>query len=194
MQESLRNIIQSFTDLRPADAIPPDWEDLEILWNQLNIVYPQSVLEFGSGCSTILIGWWLKQTWGVTNYNFVSVETDLVWAARLPFIIPGTRIFIPSTRDIEKSVLPGDEFKAVRIHGIPLIVRPDLVYIDGPDVSHDDFKTTYSPQMQNAEVILIDGRLECRDALSTVLGMTVTELKQDPNDKHRSFSRLERRN
>ena len=44
----------SLFDARPAAAKPPVWSDLWAIYNQVRERKPKVLLEFGSGCSTII--------------------------------------------------------------------------------------------------------------------------------------------
>ena len=57
-----------------------DGESLDILQRLVGQVKPQSMLEFGSGSSTIALGWMLKELHGDSRLRLISVEQDQHWA------------------------------------------------------------------------------------------------------------------
>ena len=61
---------------RPKDALPPVYEDLEFLYDYVTEKQPCTVLEFGSGCSTLVIANALEVT---TGLDLNSFDHDRGW-------------------------------------------------------------------------------------------------------------------
>lgn len=144
---------------RPADAIRPDHVDLWLLFKLVRRRKPETILEFGSGCSTVVLG-------AAANQNGVghvwSVEATQKWADANRDALPATirecvtLVYTPAVED-DRDV-PG------WIHEDVPDVQPDFIYLDGPPlrpglgrwVAFDvaDLEARFRPGF----VMVVDGR------------------------------------
>lgn len=119
---------------RPESAIPPVWPDLWFLYRKVRIRKPKVVLEFGSGCSTIILAQALRDNMDVCQVkggHLFSIDASEYWAEV-------TRLSMPShLRDI--CTILYSPLLEVEYHGVPGFkhagvpdVVPNFLYLDGP--------------------------------------------------------------
>jgi len=155
-------------DNRPKDAIPPVWEDLWFLYQKVRERLPQTIVEFGSGCSTIIMTKAIadnqRNCWG----TLISSESNLFWKTVLQRGFP------------EISVV-----NKTQIHFAPCIEQQwdnvscfyyhneifnfmwdeiDFLYLDGPELT-DKTKVTLNPVVLEPRFadnfyMVVDGRPE----------------------------------
>ncbi|HEV8341079.1 MAG TPA: hypothetical protein VGR30_01790 [Candidatus Binatia bacterium] len=139
---------------RPPDANPPDYSDLWFLYNVVRQRKPRSILEFGSGCSTVIMAQALadnlSQSYGEKRGYLYSVDAHPYWAKVTSDSIPkNLREFC----EVSYSPLLEISYEgtpAFRHAKIPDVV-PDLLYLDGPELT---------PERQIAvDVLDLEGRL-----------------------------------
>ena len=58
-----QNGLENFIALGDAEELPPKWDDLARLYKLVRERKPFQILEFGSGFSTIVMAFALKQNW-----------------------------------------------------------------------------------------------------------------------------------
>ncbi len=153
-------------DRRPLQVYPPDWADLLNIYTLVRRRKPSIIVEFGSGCSTLMFARALADNHaaGVAAGHLYSVETserfkDLTEG----YIPPPLKPFVDITHSgIECGEMYGQK---VMWHSTIPDVRPNLVYLDGPDYQDfsGDIRTQPEGVMLEAKggedyTILIDGR------------------------------------
>jgi hypothetical protein len=112
-----------------AEAIPPNFRDLWVLAGLVLEIHPSVVLEYGSGYSTYVIAETLKR---IGHGRLVSVELDESWRAKTEHLLDnGTRDLVEFTAPTPKVVLY-DNSQTISFEALH-ILKPDLVYVDGPD-------------------------------------------------------------
>jgi len=138
--------IIKFLKLGCGEELSPKWDDLARLYNLIRERKPFQVLEFGSGFSTIVMAFALKQNWedysGLTSNHagmkfeqpfMVSVESSEKWMENTRFKI--IKAGLESFSKIAFSRVSIAEHQGQVCHfykELPDIV-PDFVYLDGPD-------------------------------------------------------------
>ena len=154
-------------DLRPSNSIPPVWGDLWHLYQTVRQRKPSLILEFGSGCSTIIMAQGLADN-GNTNdaAKLVSLESEFRWAAVSEKTIPDAL-----SKFVEIIVAPVDKaehsgFPVWRHQNVPM-GAPDLVYLDGPALTPDRKIAVDMLDMEDRLVpgtrLIVDGRSQnCR--------------------------------
>ncbi len=166
-----------FMDSRPADALQPDYEDLWFLWRLVRKNRPNVVLEFGSGCSTVVIAHALADN-GVGHIT--SVDAQETWAEVTRSTVPDE---LRSYCEVVYS--PVEEYES---EGVPVYrhievpdIRPDLLYLDGPTLNQR-VKVGVDPVLLEGNfpdgfVMVVDGRLANVEFL-------MRELKRDYDVRH----------
>ena len=150
-------------DKRPPDALPPDWNDLVYLFDHIeNRLYDGfHILEFGSGCSTVIIGSLINLCTSWNNIKFNSLESDIYWYDEMilkeGWIIdynvwhsPVERIYKHNTWCFRYTNRP--------------VIPVDFIYLDGPELT-DQIKVTYDPidyepLFRKGFTMIVDGRHE----------------------------------
>ncbi len=126
-------LLAEFLAGRPPEAFPPDYADLLFLYETVLERRPRTILEFGSGCSTLAMALALRdlRESGAPAGRLISIDSDERWAASTERALP------PSLRGfcrvLHRPAAPE------RYNGTPVLrhadlpeVEPDLVYLDGP--------------------------------------------------------------
>jgi|SRR5713226_813822 len=156
-----------FLTSRPPHAYPPDFSDLWFLYKTVRRRKPTCVLEFGSGCSTVILAQALwdneRESLGEFGGRLYSVNADSYWA-------DATRQYLPThLRTIcQVTYSPLLEIEcfgtlAFRHEKVP-DVTPDFLYLDGPDLTPDrrvaadvlDIEERFQPGF----CLVVDGRKE----------------------------------
>jgi hypothetical protein len=120
---------------RPPNAYPPDCTDLWFLYRQVRQRKPRCVLEFGSGCSTVILAQalWENRRDNPKDGGFLySVDADAYWADVTVKTMPG---HLRDVCDVRHSELVEVEYAGTpgyRHAEVP-DVAPDFLYLDGPD-------------------------------------------------------------
>ena len=151
---------------RPKDALPPVYEDLEFLYDYVTEKRCKTILEFGSGCSTLVMAEDSQKTTlvGLTVFSF---DDDRKWLWETQKMI---------LKDMEYAV--SLHYALVNIaylacsRTIPCFhycngdnsIIPDLIYLDGPELTKDVRVTIdplfYEHKMCPGTAIIVDGREE----------------------------------
>lgn len=158
----------SLFDGRPPDAHPPDWADLWSLYCMIRKRKPATVLEFGSGCSTIMIAQALADNLAegsqghLYSLDATPAPDGINWGQITIDTMPETLTQF-STIKITPVILSKYEGHPVwRYKGIP-DVSPDFIYLDGPAKSHTPYKVAadvldLEPRFGPGFRLLVDGR------------------------------------
>ena len=148
---------------RPRDAIPPVWADLWFLYSAVRAKHPTMVLEFGSGCSTLVMARALADNAsdGGAPGRIVSLESDARWADVAARDVPAA--LRPYVSIVASAAIPVDYdgTRAWRYRDVPP-VAPELVYLDGPEFTPDrnvavdvlDLESRLAPGTR----VIVDGR------------------------------------
>ena len=160
----------SLFDRRPREAHPPDWSDLWFIYRMIRERKPRKILEFGSGCSTIIMAQALADNTSEGAPGFVySID-----AKPDPGKPDWGQVTIDSMPDELKhyckiSVTP---VLLVEYEGKPVWrfqclpdISPDFIYMDGPGLAHSHHKVaidvlTLEPKFGPGFRLLVDGRLK----------------------------------
>jgi len=146
-------------DNRPKDAIPPIWEDLWFLYQKVRERNPTSIIEYGSGCSTIII----SQAIIDRKTPFLSIESEEDWWNKTKNSMPETLKDVPHwccgpTKELEW-------FGKKCFSYLPWTYEDiGFMYVDGPELT-DDIKITSNPItlekfFNNDFYMVVDGRPE----------------------------------
>ncbi len=119
--------IAEFRAARPRYSYRPDFIDLALLYLHIRSTRPESVLEYGSGVSTVVMAHALHQN---GRGRLVSLEPSQAWAEATRAAIPGDlRGFCEVVYSAGTSCdLDG---RATVCFAERPIERPDMIYIDG---------------------------------------------------------------
>ena len=139
-----RKELEALFEHRPADAIPPDWEDLRNLHRIVVNAGCERILEYGSGCSTVVLG---KATEGMV----VSLEGDIGWWKETCGLVARASLW-DRVLCVGSSYFRDDENQVVSFAAMGGVF--DLVYIDGPPVGEGEVNGI----MSEAKIIVVDGR------------------------------------
>lgn len=150
----------NFLRHRPPNSIRPDCADLWFLYRLVRKRRPRCVLEFGSGCSTVIMAYALRENGGGVLY---SVDADPYWAQvtkeTLPTELQGiATITYSPVSEVEMYGVLG--WRHVQIPD----VEPDCLYLDGPALTPER-RVAVDPldledQFQPGFVMVVDGRPE----------------------------------
>jgi hypothetical protein len=131
------NVLTEFVSARPEGAFPPDFSDLWFLYKQVRKRRPRTILEFGTGCSTVILAKALfdnekdSQKHGGFLY---SVDADPNWTESTSQAIP---VFLKRFCEIWYSPVVEVEYNgtpAFRHSRLPDIA-PNFAYLDGPPLT-----------------------------------------------------------
>lgn len=150
-QELDRLGLVSVFDSIDAEAIRPEWEDLWTLYQLVTEQKPKLILEYGSGCSTLILA---RAQADAGGGRLISIEANQRWAAHtranLPEGLKGNvevRFLEPSTRVVGSKTFAtpgkgGNWYRHRKLHtriGVLTIAQPELyelspdfIYLDGP--------------------------------------------------------------
>ncbi|HEX8914853.1 MAG TPA: class I SAM-dependent methyltransferase [Humisphaera sp.] len=157
---------------RPADAFKPDYADLWYLYKLVRSRRPECVLEFGAGCSTVVLAAALRDNHaaagaGAAAGRIVSVDGQARWAelaaANLPADLrPYARVSHVPALECEAAGTPGFRYDPAGLGD----VVPDLIYLDGPELTHHRKVTAnpldLEPVLKPGCLIVVDGRLDAQ--------------------------------
>lgn len=127
-----RRVGLEFLTRRPADAIKPDFCDLQFLYDQVRAKHPRLVFEFGSGCSTVLIAQALHENAQAGHPGrILSFETDRGWAGVTQGSLPA---HLGACCEVRFSELVEQSFGGdlLYVHKAVPDEIPDFMYLDGP--------------------------------------------------------------
>jgi Methyltransferase domain len=145
----------------PAQAYRPDWADLFNIYEMVRKKKPSIIIEFGSGCSTLMFARALADN---GSGHLYSIDASEPFLQRTESYMPENlkRYVSLSYSEIEIGEMYGE---SVMWHRSVPDVPADFVYLDGPDY-HDfsfDIETQadgvlLEPKATEGYTILIDGR------------------------------------
>jgi hypothetical protein len=150
---------------RPPDAFGPDYSDLWFLYRVVRRRKPRCILEFGSGCSTVIMAQALWENQRESSRgdrgHLYSVDANPYWAKITSNSIPGhlrelCEVFYSPLLEVSYLGTP-----VYRHSQIPDVV-PDLLYLDGPLLTPErqiavdvlDLEPRFSPGFY----MIVDGR------------------------------------
>ncbi len=152
-----------FLRARPPQAFRPNFGDLWFLYRVVRERKPAGILEFGSGCSTIIMAQALADNAAEsgTSGSITSVDADPYWAVTAAKIMPP---HLAKFCSIRHSRLREEES-----HGVPVFrhadlpaAAPDLLFLDGPSLTRErqvaadplDIEEGFRPGF----LMIVDGR------------------------------------
>jgi Methyltransferase domain len=145
----------------PGQAYQPDWADLFNIYQMVRKNKPRVIIEFGSGCSTVMFARALADN---GSGHLYSIDASQPFLQRTQSYIPeGLVPYVSlSYSEIELGEMNGE---SIMWHRNVPDVPADMVYLDGPDY-HDfsvDIETQadgvlLEPKGTEHYTILIDGR------------------------------------
>ncbi len=127
-----------FLELRPPDALPPNYVDLLFLYKAVRRRRPLSILEFGSGCSTVVMRQALRHNEEPIGGFLCSLESEKRWAGITRKIMPSHlvnmgQVWLSSLATHScKGEIAFEYTFAKELSG----VSPDFIYVDGPALTH----------------------------------------------------------
>lgn len=149
---------------RPPSAIPPDFSDLWFLYRVVRRRKPRCILEFGSGCSTLVLAQALfdNQLQSSSSAGFLySVDADPYWAEVAANSVPP---HLKAVCEVQYSPLLEIEYEGVPAfrHVKVAPITPDLIYLDGPALTPErqvavdplDMEDRFPPRF----LLIVDGR------------------------------------
>jgi len=115
---------------RPPQAFGPDFSDMWFLYRAVRKQKPRCVLEFGSGCSTVMLAQALYENGSGQMY---SIDADPHWASVTDACLPTHLRSICRVMHCPVKVLGhSNEGCPIIIHLDRPEVTPDFIYVDGP--------------------------------------------------------------
>lgn len=123
-----------FLEHWPAHALRPVYIDLWLLYRAVRRRQPQVILEFGSGCSTVVLA---QALWNNSRLSpgpggrLYAVETDPVWAKVTHRALPERLRAVCEVWDSPLAEVEWDGTPSFRHARLPE-VAPDFIYLDGP--------------------------------------------------------------
>lgn len=157
---------------RPAHACPPNYSDLWFLYRVVRQRKPRCILEFGSGCSTVVMAQALSENVGKSpgeNHGRIySVDADPYWTRVTTDSIPDHLREICAISYgplLEVDHLGTPAFRHAQVPD----VTPDLLYLDGPALTPErevaidvlDLEPKFLPGF----CMIVDGRKANREFL-----------------------------
>jgi Methyltransferase domain len=145
----------------PRQAYQPDWADLLNIYEMVRKKKPRIIIEFGSGCSTLMFARALADN---GSGHLYSIDASEPFLQRTQSYMPDNlkRYVSLSYSEIEIGEMYGE---SVMWHRSVPDVPADFVYLDGPD--YHDFSVDIETQADGVlleskaaecHTILIDGR------------------------------------
>lgn len=157
-----------FLAKRPDGAIGPEFSDLWFLYKETRRLQPSLILEFGSGCSTVVLARALmKNAQEGSTGRVISLDAEERWAkATTAMLPPQARKFAEVVHAPTVRTTEGD-FVEVRHEGLP-DASPGLVYLDGPHIAPGEVAVdllVMEDRLAPSCVVVVDGRRENLDYL-----------------------------
>lgn len=185
-----KNEVAGFNIFRPNYSIPPDWPDLVFLYQEVLRLQPQSILELGSGCSTVTLWYALKE---LGKGQLISLEADPYWYGVNAAALYRLRIMDKADSPLLVfSPIVYDHEGYLRYQFNPgRHRRVDFIYIDGPKLwKRDD--VVIEPQLfvPEAREIVIDGRRSQGEFMRDTLAAWY-EVEWNEKEKRYVFQRRE---
>ncbi len=121
---------------RPVEAKPVKWDDLWFLYQQIRQKKPRCVLEFGSGCSTVIMAQALFDNIeaGDEAGTLLSIDNMEKWADVTRSTIPEHLNKLCNVIHCTKMSVMEDSDRVWRHKDLPDF-KPDFVHLDGPTLS-----------------------------------------------------------
>jgi hypothetical protein len=148
--------LDAFVSARPEDSIRPDYCDLILLHRLVRKRRPRHVVEFGGGCSTVVLAHALALNGGG---ELVSVDASADWADSTRAAIPAE--LAARCRVLYREAVEAERFGVAGFQHVDVpALRADFVYVDGPPltderaVAFDVFDLDLAPRC----AIVVDGR------------------------------------
>jgi Methyltransferase domain len=137
----------------------PDYTDLWFLYQEVRRRRPETLLEFGSGCSTVILAFALHQNGAG---HLWSLESDEHWAAATAAALPDdlrSRVTL-----VHAPVREDDRDVGGWSYTNRPDIDPDFVYLDGPALTRER-KVAFDvldleANLQPGCVVIVDGRGE----------------------------------
>lgn len=139
--------VQEFHRGRPSGAIGPEWDDLWFLYSIVRERKPQTMLEFGSGCSTVVFAAALRDN---ESGHLWSVDQEAAWAESTAAGLPAELQKFVTLRHLPKPDPARRE------------LVPDFAYLDGWGVND---LIALEPRLEPGFMLVIDGRRQSADKL-----------------------------
>lgn len=114
---------------RPTSAYAPYYEDLWLLYRLIRERQPRCVLEFGAGCSTVVMAQALHDNGAGRLYSVDAVE---YWAQVTWDLMPKHLQAITTSSATDMVAADFNGQRAMRHANVP-DVSPDFIFLDGPD-------------------------------------------------------------
>ncbi len=182
---------------RPKDALPPVYEDLEFLYDYVTENDPCVVLEFGSGCSTIVMAEAMRTKTGLDLWSFDN-EREWLWETQKMISEDLEHIVNLNFRVVLAGTTPpsgGIRTFHYSMGGI-ISITPDLIYLDGPKLTKATRVTIdplfYEHKMHPGGAIIVDGRDENVEFLKKHLLRKWTFSHENIGDNGMSIFKLEK--
>ena len=128
-QTAVLESINEFHANREASAFGPDYGDLWFLYNKVRKKQPGSIIEFGSGISTVCLAQALFDNGSGTLY---SVDGNRQWAASTARCIPAHLKPFCEVRYSEVIEVMYSGTPVLKHADVPKVV-PNFAYLDGPE-------------------------------------------------------------
>ncbi len=148
---------------RPAEAYPCVPGDLLYLYQAVRKSPPGVVLEFGSGCSTIMLSQALADNAreGKAGHLY-SLDADPKWGQVTIDSIPGELVKWSDITLTEAIPSEYEDTPVWRYAGIPDVL-PDLIYLDGPALSEERKVAVdvldMEAKLKQGTRLIVDGRI-----------------------------------
>jgi predicted O-methyltransferase YrrM len=151
--------LREFSRARPRGALAPDYTDLWFLYREVRRRRPTTLLEFGSGCSTVVLAFALYQN---REGHLWSLDADAEWARATEAALPEA---LRSLATVVHAPVHEDDRDVQGWSYRPLPnVDPDFVYLDGPALTRER-KVAFDvldleSRLQPGCLVVVDGRGE----------------------------------
>jgi hypothetical protein len=132
MRTAAAQPLREFSRAQPDEALTPDYEDLWFLYRIIRERRPAAALEFGSGCSTAVIGAALAENGGG---HLWSIEGDERWAEATRHALPAALADVVTV--VHAPVREDDRDIAGWSYAHVPDVDPDFLYLDGPVLTNE---------------------------------------------------------
>jgi predicted O-methyltransferase YrrM len=159
--------------------LPPDYSDLWFLYQAVRTHRPTTLLEFGSGCSTVVLAFGLHQNGAG---HLWSVDGEKAWVHATEAALP--KDLRPFVTVVHSPVREDDRDVPGLSHEHVPGISPDFVYLDGPPLTRQrqvafdvlDLEARLRPGC----LIVIDGRRKNAQYLSRRLTRDYTMTRMVP--------------
>jgi predicted O-methyltransferase YrrM len=151
--------LREFSRARPRGALAPDYTDLWFLYREVRRRRPTTLLEFGSGCSTVVLAFALYQN---REGHLWTLDAEEKWAQATEAALP--EALRPLATVIHASVHEDDRDVQGWSHENRPDIDPDFVYLDGPALTRER-KVAFDvldleSRLRSGCTVIVDGRGE----------------------------------